>query len=43
MHVRSFFVCLFVNAGQPWEETLLRLFRHLSEKNRGACKLSWVC
>jgi hypothetical protein len=22
---------------------LLRLFHHLSEKNRGACKLSWVC
>jgi hypothetical protein len=22
---------------------LLRLFRHLGEKNRGACKLSWVC
>jgi hypothetical protein len=22
---------------------VLRLFRHLSEQNRGACKLSWVC
>ena len=22
---------------------MLHLFHHLSEKNRGACKLSWVC
>jgi hypothetical protein len=28
---------------EGYEKQLLHLFRHLSEKNRGACKLSWVC